>query len=168
MATNDITIGLQGLTPITVDSGPPPAIIINEWSGNYPTKSPITQSSVNGYSFDGSGIVNGPGHTTKYTWAFETNLNADKANDLYTLWEYQQTNKVPLRLLDEVNLLPAAPTPVRPLVQTFSKSYGTPNWTFGYGAFDVWLNLPNNWNSFYGNLASLGQSRVITFTATEA
>jgi hypothetical protein len=167
MATNEIKIGLQGLTATTFDVGPPPLVTLNKWQ-EYPTMSPITQSIVNGYSFDGSGIIEGPAHTTKYTWSFEVNLDSLLANDLYTLWQWQQDNNLPLRMTDEVNLLPAAPTPIRPLVQTFLKNYGSPPWTYGYGAFDVWLNLPSNWNQFFGNRSGSGQQRIVNFTVIEA
>jgi hypothetical protein len=169
MATNEIKIGLRGVMATTFDSGPPTLITLSDWQ-EYPLMSPITQSTVNGYSFDGSGIVEGPAHTTKYTWGFEINLDSLLANDLYTLWQWQQDNDLPLRMTDEVNFLPARPaaTPVRPLVQTFTKSYGSPAWTYGYGAFDVWLNLPNNWNQFFGNRSSSGQQRLVNFTVVEA
>jgi len=166
VADGNLTLGIPGASTTDFATTPLPALLIGEWlDSQLPVRSPATGAlTVAGYSNWGTANITGPAHGVRYSWAVATVLEQASARHLFRLWDWQQTNRTALRLLDEIEPLDVPGT--RPLLTTETEPYGT-GLTYGFAAFAVWLELPEDWRTHLGVFTDGPQAKQVSFTLLE-
>ena len=160
-----LTIGIPGAV-LSMAASPIPAAIFDDWE-QLPLRSPITFKTVPRYSQYGTPQIEGPRHQTKYIWSATCKIGDGLARQLEALYEYQQQLQVPLRLWDEVQYLNSEPTPhSRPLLSTLTEVWN-PAYVYGYGVFNVWLALGNNWREHLATKVDGETLKQVTFSLLE-
>lgn len=166
MVEGSLTLGIPGPGSTDFEATPIPSLLISEWlGGQMAVRSPAVGAlTVSGYSNWGTANITGPAHGLKYSWAVPTVLEAPHARQLFRLWHWQQTNQAALRLVDEVEPLDIPDG--RPLLATNTEAYGT-GLTYGFAAFAVWLELPEDWRTHLGVFATGTHAKQVSFTLLE-
>jgi hypothetical protein len=174
MATGEITIGIPGAGASNFATTPIPSLVLYRASAEAPlaSRSELGFSTLEGRSNWGTSQVSGPNYSARYSWAIAAMLTEDQARQLGALakWQdgqYKGQSDGKLRLIDELEPLDPEPTPhSRTLLSALNPSWNAA-YSYGYGVFDVLLQLPEDWRQQVGRWATGEGARLVTFVAVE-
>lgn len=172
MAQGELTIGIPGAGASDFASSPITSLTITQT----PQKGPPTRGkppavSVRSESINGTSAIGGRASAAKFIWTINCILSFDDARKLTTLadWQsdqYQNSNDGVLRLIDETKYINNFERQVwgRSLLAQIDESWNSA-YKYGYGVFGVLLQLPEDFEAYFGNITT-GESSL-TFTIVE-
>ncbi len=160
-----LSLGIPG-PGNTLATSPIPGLVFDKWE-QLPVRNQMSQVTVPRYSQYGTPQIEGPDYNTKYIWSATYKATESVVRQLESLYEYQQQSRVPLRLIDEVEYLASEPNPhSRTLLVAISESWNV-DYVYGYGVFNVWLTLSNDWRKHFGTAGTGDNLKEITFSMVE-
>jgi hypothetical protein len=177
VAVGQITIGIPGNSSTNFANSPVTQLVLKlSAPGTELAPRPrIGRAISNGYSNRGTAIIGGPAYNPKYQWAITSMVTQDQYLHLAALAFYQQDkiskketqSQWRLRLIDETEYVEPEHNPhSRVLLQSITPSWA-PSYRYGYGVFDVKLEIPEDFVAKAGKWASGSECRLVTFGAVE-
>lgn len=177
MAVGQITIGIPGNSSTNFATSPVQSLVLqlSPRGSQLSNPSRVGRAVSNGYSNRGTAIIGGPSYNPKYQWAFSAMVTQDQYLHLAALAFYQQdkiskketASQFRLRMIDETEFLEPEHNPhSRVLLQSITPSWA-PSYRYGYGVFDVKLEIPEDFVSKAGKWSSGNEARLLTFGAIE-
>ena len=136
------------------------------------SRSELGYAEVTGRSNRGVAQVSGPAYATTYAWAVATMLTLAESQQIGALakWQdaaYKAKTNGALRLIDETEYLDPEPNPhSRPLLAALTPTWAN-TYRYGYGIFEVKLQLPEDWRQQVGVWSSGDYARLCTFSLME-
>ena len=169
-----LTIGIPGAGAADYVTTPIPSLVLFRQPTDAPLalRSELGYAEVTGRSNYGTPQVSGPNYDPTYQWAVAAMLTEAEARQLGALakWrdrQYKSNANGRLRLIDQVEYLDSEASPhSRTLLATLTETWNA-GYSYGYGVFDVKIQLPPDWRSQAGLWASGSQARLCTFSLIE-
>ena len=183
MAVGQLSLGIPGASPTTFATSPLPAVVLFRSPADSPlaSRSPLGYAEVVGKSQWGVSQVAGAQTIVTYSWAVAAMMTKAEAQRLTKLanwqdWGYKGITNTgapaakqarPMRLIDEIEELDGEPSPHSRTLLTPLTDPDNAAWVYGYGVFNVKIQLPQDWRQQVGVWASGAEARLCTFSLVE-
>lgn len=166
MAYRDLTLGIGDGTATGFSTSIVPPVVLRGWT-DYPIRSLYKLKKLSGFSLAGTPLITGEQYGPRYIWGVKKEMSKELCRQLMILFDYQQRTENNLRLIDEVEhldpeLAPHSRTLLEELTEPSAAGY-----VYGFGVFNVWLDLPDEFRTDYGKTASGVDLKTVKFTMAE-
>jgi len=183
MPLDHLSLGIPGNTTTNFAAAPIPMVPLFRSAPEAPlvSRSELGYSVLSGRSNRGVAQISGPASRITYLWAVATKLTKSEKRRVGKLakwqdWGYKGITNAgvatarqarPLRLIDETEELDGEPSPHSRTLLSNLPDPDDASWVYGYGIFEVKIELPEDWWLQDGLWARGEEARLCTFSLVE-
>jgi hypothetical protein len=147
-----------------------PALVIDEFDDDGYARSQLGWQTLSEFTADADAVIAGPTAAPRYVWNIAALLPKAKVLQLeaIALWansQYRLQQAPVIQFIDEIEEVPPEATPSKTLLAD-SEVVTSWGWTYGFGVFNVKLEIPETHKFHTGALADDDQ-KLVTFTVLE-
>lgn len=183
MAEGELRLGIPGGTFSSFTTTTLPTVTLNRSPAGTPLalRSELGYAELSSRSNRGSAQITGPAYPITYVWAVAAMVTKTEARRIGKLakwqdWGYKGITNAgvpatrverPLRLIDETEELDGEPSPHSRTLLSILPDPDAEGWVYGFGIFNVKLQLPQDWRQQVGRWSTGEDARLVTFSLLE-